>query len=526
MNERPHYNKCGPVPKSRNWRKLKISKLTRAEKNMRFCESFLKIPEGKDAGKPLYLTESLEKFFYSVFDNPYGTRKAILSMARKNAKSTGIACILLCFLVGPEAKLNTQIVSGAMSREQAGLIYKLAAKMVNQSPELRSLVKEIPSKKMLIGLPLNVEFQALAADGATAQGLSVYLGLIDEVGQVKGPRSDFIEAITTSQGAHEEPLIIYLSTQAPTDADLLSIMIDDATNNQDPHTVCHVYAAPAECDLMDKEAWAMANPGLGLFRSEKDLEEQMKEAVRLPSKENGARNLLLNQRISINSPFVTKSVWQTNGDHPQPLKKKKVWGGLDLSAVSDLTGLVLIGEDGDVESYAWLPEDGIVEKSKSDRVPYDTWANEGYLTLTPGNAIRYEWVAKQLRRIFDDYDVQKINFDRYNIKFLKPWLEHEGFTEEELKKFGEFGQGFVSMTGALRALESALLAKELKHGNNPVLTMCMGNCVIETDAAGNRKFTKKKANGRIDLAVCLAMAEDARSKNETEKPKEYQLFFV
>lgn len=440
--------------------------------------------------------------------------------------STGIACILLCFLVGPEAKLNTQIVSGAMSRDQAALIYKLAAKMVNQSPELQSIVKEIPSKKTLIGLPLNVEFQALAADGATAQGLSVYLGLIDEAGQVRGPQSDFIDAITTSQGAHESPLIIYLSTQAPTDADFLSIMIDDATNSQDPHTVCHLYAAPDDCDLMDKDAWSMANPGLGLFRSEKDLEEQIKEAVRLPSKENSVRNLLLNQRISVSSPFVSRDVWQSNGDEPQPLKGKKVYGGLDLSAVSDLTGLVLVSEDGDVESRAWLPEVGIVEKSKSDRVPYDTWAKQGYITLTPGKAIRYEWVAKELRRVFDDYDVQKINFDRYNMKFLKPWLEQEGFTEEEIAKFGEFGQGFGSMSGALRSLESALLGKELKHGNNPVLTMCMGNCVVETDAAGNRKFTKKKSTGRIDLAVCLAMAEDARSKRETERSKEYKIFFV
>lgn len=526
MTDKPHYIKCGPVPVIRDWRKLPTRNLTRAEKNMRFCESYLKIPEGKDAGKPLYFTESLESFFYAVFDNPHGTRKAILSMARKNAKSTGIACILLCFLVGPEAKLNTQIVSGAMSRDQAALIYKLAAKMVHQSPELQGIVKEIPSKKTLIGVPLNVEFQALAADGATAQGLSVYLGLIDEAGQVRGPTSDFIDAITTSQGAHENPLIIYLSTQAPTDADFLSVMIDDAESSQDPHTVCHVYAAPEECDLMDEEAWAMANPGLGLFRSKKDLEEQIKEALRLPSKENSVRNLLLNQRISTNSPFVSKEVWQSNGQAPAPLRGKKVYGGLDLSAVSDLTGLVLEGDDGDVEVFAWLPKEGIIEKSKSDRVPYDVWAKQGMIELTPGRAIKYEWVASKLRYIFDNYDVQQINFDRYNMKFLRPWLERARFTEKELEKFNDFGQGFVSMAGALRSLETSLLGKELKHGNHPVLTMCMGNCVVEMDAAGNRKFTKRKSTGRIDLAVCLAMSEDARSAYKNKPSSGWSIDFI
>lgn len=525
--KKPHYIKCGPVPKIRDWRKLPLKQLTRAERNMRFCENHLRIPEGKDAGKPLYLTESLESFFYAVFDNPHGTRKAILSMARKNAKSTGIACILLCFLIGPEAKLNTQIVSGAMSRDQAALIFKLALKMVQLSPELHGLVKVIPSKKTLIGLARNVEFTALASDGGTNQGLSVYLGLIDEAGQVKGPTSDFISAIETSQGAHENPLLIYLSTQAPTDADFLSILIDDAERNQDPHTVCHLYAAPDDCDLMDKKAWKMANPGLGLFRSEKDLEEQLKEAQRLPSKENSSRNLLLNQRIAGEASFVSRTVWEDNGTEPEPMFKKKVYGGLDLSSVSDLTGLVLVSEHGDVDCRAWLPKEGIIEKSKQDRVPYDVWAKSGELLTTPGKAIEYEYVAYQLKQVFEDYEVLQINFDRYNMKFLHPWLKKAGLTDAQIDKFKDFGQGMVSMSPALRELEMKLLQKKLKHGMNPVLTMCIGNARVETDAAGNRKFTKKKSTGRIDLAVCLAMAVDALAKHENNQVDySNSLFFV
>lgn len=523
---RPHYNKCGPVVKRRDWHKLPNSKLTRAEKNMKFCITYLKIPEGKDAGKPLYFTQSLEDFFYAVFDNPNGTRKAILSMARKNAKSTGIACILLCFLLGPEAKINTQIVSGAMSRDQAALIFKLAVKMIQMSPELQPLVKIVPSSKTLIGVPRNVEFKALAADGATAQGLSVYLGLIDECGQVRGPNSEFINAISTSMGAHEAPLLIYLSTQATTDSDLLSVMIDDAERSQDPHTVCHVYAADDDCDLMDKEQWKKANPGLGLFRSEKDLEEQVKEAMRLPSKENSVRNLLLNMRIATESPFVSKTVWQENGEKPEPMKGKKVYGGLDLSAVSDLTALVFVSEDGDVEPIFWLPKEGLMEKAKSDRVPYDRWEKEGYLRTTPGRSIEYEYIAYELRRVFDDYDVQQLNFDRALMRHLRPWLIKAGFTELELEKFNDFGQGFISMHPALRDLESMLLQKKLRHGNHSVLTMCAGNARVETDAAGSRKFTKKKSTGRIDGLVSLAMAVAALCANKVEPEKEYKIFFV
>lgn len=518
---KPHYIKCGPVPVVRDWRKLPTKSLTRAERNMRFCEKHLVVPEGKLVGQPIRLAEFQEAFFYSVFDNPYITRSAYLSKARKNAKSATIAMIVICFLVGPEAQENSQIVSGALSQKQAALIWKLAHKMLMKSEKLRPHVHVIPSSKMLIGKLMNVEYLALSAEGKTTHGLSPILAILDESGQVKGPHDPFIEAVITAQGAYETPLLIVISTQAASDADWLSIQLDDAEKSQDPRIVSHLYTAPEDCDLDDEDAWAMANPALGLFKNKQELIDDSAKAIRMPSSEATFRNLHLNQRVEAESPFVTKSVWDSNGGDPQPLRGRRVFGGLDLSATSDLTGLVLVSEEGDIEATAWLPEVGIIEKSRNDRVPYDVWAKQGHLTLTPGKSIAYSWVAKQLRRVFDNYDVVQINFDRYNMKFLRPYLVEEGFTNAEMDKFNDFGQGFISMGPALRSLESALLNGEYKHGGNPVLTMCMGNARVETDAAGNRKFTKKKVKGRIDLAVCLAMAEDARSAGKVKEKKEW-----
>lgn len=518
--------KCGPTPLLRNWRELPNSQLTRAERNMRFCEAFLFVPDGDDVGKPIRLAWFQEMFFYSIFDNVHMTRVAILSMARKNAKTATIAMILICFLEGPEAKLNAQIVSGALSRKQAGIVFKLARQMIILSPRLRDRVKIIPSDKILVGLTLNVEYTALSAEAGTTHGLSPYLAILDEMGQVKGPQSDFIDAVTTAQLAHSNPLLIIISTQAPTDADWLSIQIDDAMRSQNPRTVCHLYAAENECGVLDKEAWKAANPALGLFFQESELIEAAEKAERMPSFENTFRNLHLNQRIDAEAPFVSKSVWELNGAQPESLVRKKVYGGLDLSAVSDLTGLVLVGENGSVECFAWLPRDGLREKAKNDRVPYDVWERQGRLIATPGKAIEYEWVAHQLKRLFESYDIQQINFDRYNMKFLTPWLEKAGLTKEQLAVFKDFGQGVVSMSPALRALETSLLQGQLKHGNNPVLAMCAANARVEMDAAGNRKFTKKKSSGRIDLLVCLAMAEDARLAHKKTETKEWSLHFM
>lgn len=523
---KPHFVKCGPIPVLRDWRSLKTSELTRAERNMRFCEYYLKVPDGKHVGKPIKLAPFQEYFFYSVFDNPAITRRAFLSKARKNAKTATIAMIVICFLVGPEAKQNSQIVSGALSREQAAIVWNLAHKMIMQSVQLSAIVHVIPSSKKLIGKPMNVEYKALSAEGKTTHGLSPILAILDEMGQVKGPHDPFIEAVITSQGAHENPILICISTQAATDADWLSIQLDDAENSNDPRIVSHVYAASEDCDLKDEAEWEKANPALGLFLNKKELIDGSIMAERMPSYENSFRNLHLNQRISVESPFVSKSVWLENGAKPEAVKGKKVFGGLDLSAVSDLTALVFVTEDGDVECRFWLPQNGLREKSKTDRVPYDVWEKDGYISTTPGASIEYEYIAYELKRIFDHYDVQKINFDRFAMKFLLPWLKKAGLSDAQIEKFNEFGQGFVSLGGAIRETESRLLQRKLKHGMHPVLTMCAGNARIEMDAAGNRKFTKKKSTGRIDGMVSLAMACDALARWEENKDKEYQMFFV
>ncbi|WP_231867799.1 terminase TerL endonuclease subunit, partial [Snodgrassella sp. CFCC 13594] len=292
------------------------------------------------------LMDFQKRFILDVYDNPAHTKTAILSMARKNGKTALIAGLLLAHLVGPAAVLNSQIISGAMSRDQASLVFKLAQKIINQSGMLQDVIKVIPSQKSLIGLPMNVEYRAIAADGRTAQGLSPVLVIFDEAGQIKGPQNDFYEALVTSQGAHDHPLMINISTQAPTDADLLSIMIDDAKAGDDPRTVCHVYEAPEECDVLDREAWATANPALGVFRSMQDMEDLANAASRMPSKENSYRNLNLNQRVNAEAPFVSPQEWKACiADYDEtPFLEGVVWGGLDLSMKTDLTAFVMLAE--------------------------------------------------------------------------------------------------------------------------------------------------------------------------------------
>lgn len=501
--------------------------MSRAERVIQFIENYCRVPEGALVGSRIELEPFQVEFIRAIYDNPHGTKKAYLSIARKNGKSALIACILLAHLVGPEAKQNSQIITGAMSREQASLIYNLAAKMIRLNPDLENIIKLVDSRKEIFGLPMNVQYRAISAEAKTAHGLSPILAILDEVGQIRGPKSEFVDAITTSQGAHEEPLLVAISTQAANDADLFSIWLDDASKSGDPRIVSHVYAAPADCKLDDHEAWKAANPALGRFRSLADVEQQAAEAMRLPSSESTFRNLTLNQRVSTASPFMSKSVWDLNGAPADYLDGLQVYGGLDLSARTDLTAFVMIGQKAGVwhiQPTFWTPEVGLLDRARRDRAPYDVWKTQGFLRTTPGASVDYAVVARDIAELTDGLDVQAIAFDRWRIDVLKAEFEKIALNLPLIAH----GQGFKDMSPALDEFEAVCLNGRMKHGMHPVLTMCAAGAVVTRDPAGNRKLDKSKATARIDGMVALAMAFGASIMNAPEQAPEptFEIFFV
>jgi phage terminase large subunit-like protein len=312
--------------------------------------------------------------------------------------------------------------------------------------------------------------------------------------------------LETASAAQESPLSLVISTQAPTDSDLLSLLIDDGLTGADPRIKVELCTAPLDMDPFSEKAIRAANPHFDDFMNQEEVFRQASDAKRMPSREASYRNLILNQRVEARNPFVSRAIWQENGGEPTDITGEDVYAGLDLSSVHDLTALVLATAAGDVHPTFWLPGEGLAEKSRADRVPYDLWAEQGHLQTTPGRAIEYEFIAEHLRGVFDRCNVRAVAFDRWGMRHLKPWLIKAGFTEEELERFIDFGQGFQSMSPAIRALEERLLGKKLRHGNHPVLTMCAANATVQTDPAESRKFVKGKTSGRIDGMVALAMA--------------------
>lgn len=500
--------------------------MTRGERNCQWVEQFCRVPEGALVGQPVQLRSWQREIICRLYDTP--TRTFIVSFGRKNGKTALIAFIVLLHTCGPEAVANSEVVSGARSRDQASMVFRYAAKCVRMSSDLSAVVVVRDTAKEIVCPELGTTYKALSADASTNVGRSPALAVHDELGQVRGPRDDFYEAIDTAQGAHARPLSIIISTQAPTDADLLSVLIDDALKGDDPTIKVALYTAPDDLDPFSDEAIRAANPAYGDFLNADECRRLAESARRMPSREAAYRNLILNQRVTAHNPFVSRSVWDACDAPPDEdvFREGPCFIGLDLSARNDLTALALAAKSPEgqwhvrVEFFA--PEQGVVDRAGRDRVPYDVWARDGLLTLTPGLSVEYQWVAERLIDLCDTYPVQTVAFDRWRIDVIQSELRRIG---RELP-MEPFGQGFRDMSPALESLETELLNSRVCHGGNPVLRWCAANAIAITDAAGNRKLDKSKATGRIDGLVALAMAMGKAATAQAAEPAEIAQGFI
>jgi phage terminase large subunit-like protein len=489
--------------------------LSSGEKILRFAKDLLVFPEGKMIGKPLILDPFQCAFVLASFDDTgEHINKAILSMARRGGKSLTISVILLAYIVGPMAREASIIRSAATTREQAGLLYRLMALILQNSPELDGLFRVVPSSKKIVGLRKNVEYQALSRDAKSGHGQAIYVLCVDECGQIEAPNDDFLDMLFSSMGTYEDAKTFLISTQAPSDAAFFSQEIDTASRENLANVVCHLYTSGSE-DLFNKEGWYQANPSLhGGYRSLEDIERNAKDASLIPAKQNGFLNLFMNRRVALQSAFIAPAIWRENGGaiDMSVFRRGEVTLGLDLSRVNDLSAAVIAAPDDDgnihVKCHAFTPLEGIENRERRDRIPLTQWVKDGSIYAPPGKTLDYEMIASWLRDRLgnDDIKVGAIYFDRYGSKEFFAACDRASFALSARRE--EVGQGYIGMSPRIQALETALLQGKIRHGNQAILTMGAATAVVISDASGNRKLTKEDLNigPKIDGMIAMIMA--------------------
>ena len=512
----------------------------RARRVIQFIERLI-VPSGLGAGGPLRLRPWQQAFFRDVYEPKQRSgrrvvRRAVLSVGRKNGKSALTAALVLAHLVGPEAIRNGEIYSAATEREQAAIVFKIAAQMVRADPELLAMIKIVDSTKTMVCMHNGSIYRAISAEAGTKHGLNPSVVLYDELAQAR--TRDLYDVLDTAMGARDEPLFVVISTQSNDPQHILSQLIDDGLSATDPTTVTHLYAAPDDADPWDETVWPLANPALDDFRSLEDMRAQAARAQRMPSFEAPFRNLYLNQRIDAKSPLIPRAEWVAcQAEGPLLRLGETVYLGLDLSATTDLTALVAVSaEDGErVAAWFWKPGDLLKQHADRDRAPYVDWQQAGWIEAPPGRAVDYGFVAKRIAEIAADYEVQALAYDRWRIEALLRELAAIGVdafvdAKDDARtgalRLVPWGQGWRDMAPAIDALEISVLERRFQHPGNPVLTFCFANAVSITDASGNRKLDKSATRFRIDGAVAAAMAIGCKARDRTETEDEPSIYEV
>ncbi len=512
----------------------------RARRVVQFIERLI-VPSGLGAGGPLRLRPWQQAFFRDVYEPKQRSgrrvvRRAVLSVGRKNGKSALTAALVLAHLVGPEAIRNGEIYSAATEREQAAIVFKIAAQMVRADRELLALIKIVDSTKTMVCMHNGSVYRAISAEAGTKHGLNPSVVIYDELAQAR--TRDLYDVLDTAMGARDEPLFVVISTQSNDPQHILSQLIDDGLSATDPTTVTHLYAAPDDADPWDETVWPLANPALDDFRSLEDMRAQAARAQRMPSFEAPFRNLYLNQRIDAKSPLIPRAEWVAcQAEGPLLRLGETVYLGLDLSATTDLTALVAVSaEDGErIAAWFWKPGDLVKQHADRDRAPYVDWQQAGWIEAPPGRAVDYGFVAKRIAEIAADYEVVALAYDRWRIEALlrelaaigvDAFVDGKDDARTGALRLAPWGQGWRDMAPAIDALEISILERRFQHPGNPVLTFCFANAVSITDASGNRKLDKSATRFRIDGAVAAAMAIGCKARDRTEIEDEPSIYEV
>lgn len=489
--------------------------LSRVERVIAFLE-FLPITKGILIGKKLRLLPNQRRFIERVY-GATEVRIAVRSEPRGNGKTGLVSGLALCHLLGPEAEERGECYSAAVNRLQSSLMHGEMSAIIERVPEFASRVNirrggQRRCIEVIAGPGVGSVYEALSADARRGHGLAPSWWAYDELAQT--PDRRLLDALTTGMGKRKRALGIVLSTQAEDDEHPLSQLIDDGLAGTDSSIVVDLTAAPPDADVFDEAVIRACNPALGIFLDAGTLMKEARQARRLPSSESAFRNLRCNQRISAAPDLlVTPSVWQ-QGDAPIELgifrDGRPVYAGLDLSARLDLTAMVLAAQDDagtlHLLPLAWTPERTVVSRGLRDNVPYATWIAAGMLRSTPGLAIEYDYVLGDIAVATEGMNLVAVAYDSWNINALRQAAARVAFALPLVP----FIQGFKSYTPAIAAFEVECAEGRMRHGAHPVLKWCIANTAIVRGPAGtpqqNRKPEKRRANGRIDLAVAALMA--------------------
>lgn len=482
--------------------------------------------KGTWAGKKFELIDWQEQIIRDLFgtikkDGYRQFNTAYVEIPKKMGKSELAAAVALLLCCG-DGEERAEVYGCAADRQQATIVFDVAADMVRMCPALNRRVKILASQKRIQFLPTNSFYQVLSAEAYSKHGFNIHGVVFDELHTQ--PNRKLFDVMTKGSGDARTQPLYFLITTAGTDTNSICYETHQKAKDilegrkTDPTFYPVIYGADQEDDWTDPKVWKKANPSLGITVNIDKVKSACESAKQNPAEENSFRQLRLNQWVKQAVRWMPMDKWDAcdfSVDEKE-LEGRVCYGGLDLSSTTDLTSFCLVfpPEDEDdkyiILPYFWLPEETLELRVRRDHVNYDLWEQQGYIQTTEGNVVHYGYIEKFIEKLGERFNIREIAFDRWGAVQMVQNLEGMGFNVVAM------GQGFASMSPPTKELMKLTLEKKIAHGGHPVLRWNMDNILIRQDPAGNIKADKAKSTEKIDGAIALIMALDRAIRCEDE----------
>ena len=479
-----------------------------AMRAIRFIEK-LKHTKGEWAGQRFRLEPWQQFVLWNIFGwkNADGTRRfryVYIEIARKNGK-TALSAGIGLYMLFADGESRPEVYSAATVKDQAKICFSDAVEIVKATdlknyltPYRNSIVYELKGGTM----------KPLSSDYGTHDGLNPSCGIIDEFHAHKD--SGMVDVIKSAFGARRQPLMFIITTAGFEKSGVCYAYRENVIKvlrgvNEDDSLFGIIYTLDDKSEWDDPKMWIKANPNLGVSLSADYLADQVKDAKNRPEAVRNVMTKNVDLWVDAERTWILDDAWQEciGTTDPADLKGCACWGGLDLSNVSDITAYVLLFHENDrfqLLPHFWIPEEKMLEKIRKENINYDKWVAEGYVTVTPGNVIDYDFVKADILRIVADYGLRTSAYDRWNSSQTIIDLQNEGM------ECNPFGQGYGSMSAPTKEFEKLVLTGKIEHFGNPVLRWMLASTLVKTDPAGNIKPDKEKSTQKIDGIVASIMA--------------------
>lgn len=469
----------------------------------------LKHTKGEWAGQRFRLEPWQQFVIWNIFGwkNADGTRRfryAYIEIARKNGK-TALSAGIGLYMLFADGEARPEVYSAATVKDQAKICFSDAVEIVKATdlknyltPYRNSIVYELKGGMM----------KPLSSDYGTHDGLNPSCGIIDEFHAHKD--SGMFDVIKSAFGARRQPLMFIITTAGFNKNGACYAYRDNVVKvlrgvNSDDTLFGIIYTLDDQSEWDNPKMWIKSNPNLGVSLSADYLADQVTDAKNRPEAVRNVMTKNVNLWVDAEKTWILDEAWmRCCGEMSvDDLAGCECWGGLDLSNISDITAYVLLFHERDcfqLLPFFWIPKEKMLEKIRKENINYDLWVQAGYVKVTEGNVIDYDFVKADILSIVSRYDLKSSAYDRWNSSQTIIDLQNEGM------ECNPFGQGYGSMSAPSKEFEKLVLSGRIEHFGNPVLRWMLASTVIKTDPAGNIKPDKEKSVQKIDGIVASIMA--------------------